>query len=294
VVNSSVYLISGMKKNAAGANDITNTVEVYNAVTNTWSDAPPIPVGLHHPNVATVNGKIYVLGGVAGPNRTGWETVGNTYRYDPDTKKWEELGKMPAEMERGSCIVGVRGKVIHLAGGIQIKPGTPRTTVDLVSTYDTESGKWTTSLPKLPEVRDHAVGGIVNDVYYVVGGRVTAQTAVRGTVFALNLASPNAKWVEKAKMPTPRGGIAGTSVGTKIYTFGGEGNPAPGTRGVFPNVESYDTARDVWEKETTMQTPRHGMGAVSIRDTIFLPGGGAAQGGSAGLDTNEAFYTGAC
>jgi N-acetylneuraminic acid mutarotase len=166
--------------------------------------------------------------------------------------------------------------------------------VDFVSTYNIESGKWSTSLPKLPEPRDHAVGGVVNDVYYVVGGRVTAQTAVRGTVFALDLRFPAAKWIEKAKMPTPRGGIAGAFVGTKLYTFGGEGNPGPGTSGVFPNAESFDTTRDVWEKETTMKTPRHGMGAVSIRETIFLPGGGASQGGSAGLDTNEAFYTGAC
>ncbi|MGW0880119.1 hypothetical protein [Streptomyces sp. NPDC002671] len=53
-----------------------------------------------------------------------------------------------------------------------------------------------------------------------------------------------------------RGGIAAAAIGTTIYTFGGEGNPAPGSHGVFPNTEAYDTTRDRWQILALTQTPR--------------------------------------
>jgi hypothetical protein len=38
-----------------------------------------------------------------------------------------------------------------------------------------------------------------------------------------------------------------------------------------------------------MPTPRHGMGAVAIGDTIYVAGGGPVTGGSLMTSTNEAF-----
>jgi N-acetylneuraminic acid mutarotase len=114
----------------------------------------------------------------------------------------------------------------------------------------------------------------------------------RGTVFALN--STANSWTKLANMPTPRGGISVAAVGTKIYTFGGEGNRAPSSNGVFSECESYDASRDAWTKEVTMKTPRHGMGAIAIGGSIYLPGGGSTGGGGTPLDTNEAFIPGNC
>jgi N-acetylneuraminic acid mutarotase len=285
-LDRNVYIFGGFQQSPTGATSLTKTVEVYNVDNNTWSTAAPLPTAMHHLNVATVNGKIYVLGGITGV--AGWQSVPNAYRYDPVANTWTALPAMPAGTGRGSAVVGVRGQNIYLAGGIQSRPGASRKAVTTVSSYDTISGNWS-EVPPLPEARDHAGGMFIGEQFYVVGGRVALPTNFRGTVYAHNLHSD--VWIQRSKMPTARGGIAAAAIGTKIYTFGGEGNPQSGTRGVFPDIESFDVSANVWEKETRMRTPRHGMAAVAIGDTVYIPGGGAAQGMTMGsvLAINEGY-----
>jgi len=294
-VGSNIYIIGGMVHGGLVPVSASGNVEVYNVESGKWSGAAPLPLALHHANVAAVDGKIYILGGITAVN-SSWQSVPNCYKYDPVANEWKELPPMPAGTGRGSAAVGVSGKSIYLAGGIQIiNRGDPRVPVAMVSSYDTVSGKWST-LPNLGsgEGRDHGGGAVVNSTFYVVGGRVGARESVRGTVFAMDLTSPDLKWVSKAAMPTPRGGIAVAVVGNKIYAIGGEGNPAAGSRGVFPNNEAYDVVKDVWQEEAPMKVARHGMQAVAVGETIYLPGGGAQSGFGADLAIFDAYKVGAC
>ena len=270
-----IYVLAGTKSNAGGRGQ-DDSVEVYDIATNSWSDAPPLPQTGHHPNTASVNGKIYVLGALSGfvPTR---KTLGNIYRYDPSVKEWEEVGQMPPGTERGGGAVAVHENTIYIAGGLQPQLGDfdyGKNVVDIVSSYDTVSGSWT-SLPKLPEKRDHVGAAIVSGVLYVVGGRIGQVPSVRNTVFALNLTMKNT-WDTLAQMPTARGGLSAAVLGAKIYTFGGEGNSALGAKGVFPNCESYDTVLNKWQQEPSMRVPRHGTQAVTVGNTIYIPGGGLA------------------
>jgi len=286
-INSNIYLVGGMIHGPTIPTAASASVEVFDTVTSKWTEAAPLPVAMHHPNVATVDGKIYVLGGVTIKNGS-WDSLGNCFRYDPIINKWEVLESMPAGTGRGSATIGVLGKTVYLAGGIQIpRLGADRIAVSTVQSYDTATGKWT-NLPNLGtgEGRDHGGGAVINGTFYVVGGRVSLRTNVRGTVFAMDLSAPNLTWVSKAPMRTPRGGIAVAAVGDKIYTFGGEGNPAPGSQGVFSESEAYDVVTDSWEVETTMKRPRHGMQAVAIGKDIYLAGGGDKE--AFGLDTDYA------
>lgn len=82
----------------------------------------------------------------------------------------------------------------------------------------------------------------------------------------------------KGRMPTPRRGFATGIVGTKIYTFGGEGNPDRSIGGVFKEVEVYDTATDTWASAPPMKIPRHGSAAAVVDGNIYIPGGGTAMG----------------
>jgi N-acetylneuraminic acid mutarotase len=85
-------------------------------------------------------------------------------------------------------------------------------------------------------------------------------------------------------MPTARSGHGAVVMGGRIYTMGGEG-----TRRVFGQVESYDPKSDKWEHHTAMRTPRHGLGAVAIGDSIFVAGGGVVVGGNFQSAINEEF-----
>jgi N-acetylneuraminic acid mutarotase len=289
--DNKIYVVGGMKKGPNGTLDDAS-VEVYNTGTNTWSSVIPLPVQVHHANVAAVDGKIYVLGALTGINPR--QTVKEIYRYDPSKPdRWESLGEMPSGTERGASAVAVHGSVVYVAGGLRpIGNATAgNSAVDLVSSYNTESGNWT-PLPRLPEARDHVGGALIGDTFYVVGGRVGNQTSVRGTVFMLEKEATS--WeTSKSRMPTPRGGISASAVGTKIYTFGGEGNMAS-TKGVFSECESYDVVEDEWRKEMAMKVPRHGMGAVALDGAIYVPGGGLTNGFREAVSTLEIFNPESC
>jgi N-acetylneuraminic acid mutarotase len=284
-IGRNIYTVGGMTPRGQ-----LNTVEVYNVDTNKWSDASPMPVEMHHPNVASANGRLYVMGGLAGAmaNR---KALANVLRFDPTVGKWDELASMPNGTARGASAVTSNGNMIYLAGGLQPGDASGTGVVDLVSSFDTASGKWST-LPKLPGKRDHVGAAYISDTLLVVGGRLGTQLSVQGTVYALK--SNTTEWKSLAGMPTPRGGMAVAAVGTKIYTFGGEGNPANGSRGVWPQVESYDTASDKWQKEPAMKNPRHGTGAATIDGTIYIPGGGAEIGGNASVALTEAYGPSSC
>ena len=101
----------------------------------------------------------------------------------------------------------------------------------------------------------------------------------KDTVFVLDLEDLSAGWTTaKGKMPTPRRGFATGIVGTKFYTFGGEGNPDKSSNGVFKEAEVYDTVTDSWAKLEPMKIPRHGSYAVAVDGKVYIPGGGTASG----------------
>ena len=85
-------------------------------------------------------------------------------------------------------------------------------------------------------------------------------------------------------MPGPRGGLAAAAAGKKIYTFGGEGNRA-NPKGVFPDVAVYDIVTDSWETAAPMTVPRHGFGAASVGDKVYVPGGGGEASGRSAIDS---------
>ena len=66
--------------------------------------------------------------------------------------------------------------------------------------------------------------------------------------------------------------------------MGGEG-----TNRVYGQNEAYDPATNGWEAYAPMLTPRHGMGAVLLGDTIYVAGGGPQMGGGVKSAINEAF-----
>jgi hypothetical protein len=69
-----------------------------------------------------------------------------------------------------------------------------------------------------------------------------------------------------------------------IYCMGGEG-----TDRVYGQNEGYDVAKDTWASYAPMPTPRHGLGAALVGDTIYVAGGGAIMGGGVQSAVHEGF-----
>ncbi len=283
VVGTDVYIIGRIPQESSSAPGVYPTldrVEVFSVPANKWRDAASLPTTINHGNVATVDGKIHILGGLDGETR--WSAIGNCYEYSLKNNSWRSLPSMLNGQARGASAMGVHRSTIYVAGG-QIVLDTitgAQTTADTVNFYDTKTQEWVT-LPSLPEGRDHVGGKVIDDTFYVVGGRINGVINVRNTVFAMNLTSSDKKWVGKATMPTARGGLSVGAIGSKIYTFGGEGDRDLVPNGVYNNVEVYDTKSDMWERLPPMAFPRHGpsgTNAASTGSRIYIPGGGNLTG----------------
>jgi N-acetylneuraminic acid mutarotase len=283
-LGNKIYIIGGLKDGA-----VTGSVEVYDTQADNWSIAAPLPVPMHHPNVAAIDGKVYVFGGITGA--VDWISTGKTFRYDPASNKWDELAEM-TNAPSGSSVLGVQAKTVYVAGGLQTRTGKGKsanmTSGTALATYDVAANKWAShDKLRLPEGRDHAGGALIDGVLYVIAGRVGSPATNRATTLALNLTAQSPKWIELAPMPTKRGGIANAHIGKKIFTFGGEGNQA-NAKGVFPESEVYDTTTNSWASLPALQVPRHGLGAAAVGNAVYLPGGGDVQGGAGPLAINEA------
>ncbi|KAM7206880.1 galactose oxidase [Naviculisporaceae sp. PSN 640] len=274
-INPTQLMIIGGVLQSGG---VIDSVYLYDIPTNAWKKLASLPVTINHANAAVVDGRVYVLGGMTG---AAWAGNPKGWVYDPAVgDKWTAVESMPTSEARGSAVMGVYNKTIWLASGKTKSGGESVTTV---SAFDTVTGKWLTSIPakakNIPEGRDHGGGGVIGTKYYQIAGSLGAITNRKDTVFVLDLEDLGKGWsTAKSRMPTPRRGFATGIVGSKFYTFGGEGNPDPASNGIYKEVEVYDTATDSWEVLPPMVIPRHGSYAVAVNGSIYIPGGGTASG----------------
>jgi N-acetylneuraminic acid mutarotase len=288
-LNTDIYILAGLRQTPNGTEIFSGAVEKYDTLNDNWVSLPSLPFGVHHTNIAAVDGKLYYLGGLIakGGNIFRSQVSGEGMVFDPKVKvaKWNPIASMPDA--RGSCAMGVFENTIWCAGGL----AAGMKAVDIVSSYDTKNDKWTSHPDlKLPEARDHAGAAVVDGVFYVIGGRVGRTDQNRDTVFALDLQKPmeGRRWFGKRTMPSSRGGLAAAAAGKKIWTFGGEGN-VNSTKGVFGDVAVYDVESESWTVGPPMKDPRHGFGAAAVGDKLYVPGGGAHQGGGEPLALNEVY-----
>ncbi len=266
-LNGEVYVLGGFTPT------VTSSVQAYSPETETWRDVADFPVVFHHPNIASVDDQLYVLGFHAGSGQRQGD--GSAYAYDPGADTWTALTSMPPGTERGaSCVTTYQGK-IYVFGG------TNDVALPDASIYDPATDEWET-LPFVPATRHHCVAAELNDKIYIVSGRDVVIEEVQAESYIFD---PVAKtYTEVAPILTPRGGAAGGLLHGRIFVFGGEGN-VDDPRGIFHEAEMYDPATDTWHALPDMKVPRHGLGGAVIGDRIYLPAGSLSQG----IDVTDTF-----
>jgi len=85
----------------------TKMVQVYNTTSNTWSRFADLPVPINHGNVAVVDGKIWLLGGLTSTSAAyTWKATTAAAVYDPVTDAWTEMEGLSTALARGASAVG--------------------------------------------------------------------------------------------------------------------------------------------------------------------------------------------
>jgi N-acetylneuraminic acid mutarotase len=161
VVDGKIYTIGGHLSEPGDLGTISSTVEVYDLLTDTWTRKADIPTARTGLSAGAVEGKIYAIGGTAGPPWSGLRTV---EVYDPSTDTWERKADMPTGRYNFSISV-VNGK-IYAIGGSNTNPWPGLTVVEM---YDPATNTWVRKAD-MPTGKLASATGTVDGKIYVIGG----------------------------------------------------------------------------------------------------------------------------
>jgi hypothetical protein len=294
-----------------------STLPLVRAAEDSWATKAPMQVARSGLGVATVNDKIYAIGGSnnsgSEPSLSGYSSLFSTHNvdtneeYDPATDTW--TFKKPMPTPRNRFAIAVYQNKIYCIGG-NTKSG--HTAVNEV--YDTATDSWETKTP-MPSAEAWLTANVVGDKIYVMCPNGTNYAKGTNYVYYPDLDS----WDTKEPVPSYSNlGYATAVYENKIYVFGGLtenlhyslnniynpetdtwsfGTPIPTTlicdvavvtSGVLAptriyvvgtqDVTVYDIENDTWTLGSDIPTERYHFGVAIINDTIYAIGGHTYKG----------------
>ena len=245
-----------------------STVIVLGASSSTnsfWTTGTNMPTPRSEIGVASLNGKIYVVGG----QDVHAKKLDVVEVYDPGSDKWHSVAPLPHGVDH-SGVTSYNGKLYVVGGSTENSH-----TSNKLFIYDPIKNKWQEGEP-MPTSRTMLTADFVNGILYAVGG-VNSSYSVVATNEAYNPKSNS--WTERMAMPTPRQHATSEVVNGKLYIIGGrvagDGKSYSIREALlsFNNNEVYDPNRDTWSSLQPMPTNRSSMTAASINDYIYVFGG---------------------
>jgi DNA-binding CsgD family transcriptional regulator/N-acetylneuraminic acid mutarotase len=231
LVGGKIYIPGGRLENG----EVTDTLEIYDARTDLWSEGSRVPIGLSAYALVVFEGNLYIFG--------GWDGEGylnSTYIYDPRQNSWTEGFSMPTA--RAFVGAAVAGGNIYVIGGYDGEQ-----VLDLVEEYapslDYDGAvPWNNHYP-MPESRYGMSVTSVLDVLYVLYGRLDKNTLPSETLIRGGTQRNEWENLSSDQEDIYRSGVS--VIGTKIYIIGGEADtPLSTTRAydafytvVFPLIQ---------------------------------------------------------
>jgi len=285
----------------------------------TWTSGNKLPIRLYNPAFATVDGKIYIIGG----NSDG-SSLNTTYIYDPSTGVWSMGANMPTARTAASATI-CDGK-IYVIGGRVVETDEYLAVNEV---YDPATNTWETRA-SMPTARSKAGAACVEGKIYVIGGfdgskfytinevydpatdtwetkasmftpRNRMVTVVyKGYIYCIgggqewyNTTDANERynpatnsWEVMARLPEGRRGMGWGVIGENLVVFSGKNSDAE----YVSRVDVYRFENDRWITGLTGKpTPCENCGCGTVNDTIYLIGGWNSYLYDPYLDVNEVF-----
>jgi N-acetylneuraminic acid mutarotase len=200
-----LYVVGGFAEHFPVPQTPTNTLFIYDPVTDEWTRGADMPTRRGALTAKFVNGILYAVGGldhIALPVNEA---------YDPRTNTWTIKAPMPTPREHLASGV-VDGK-LYVMGGIQ---GSELTILDVNEEYDPISDKWITKAP-MPSRRGSIDAASLSDSIYIFCGEGFTRTFSSNEQYVPSLDM----WIIREDMPTARAGCAVAEVEGSIYVLGG-------------------------------------------------------------------------
>jgi len=176
---------------------------------NVWFAMAPMPTGRYGLATATVDGKIYAIGGTRGGGALATVEV-----YDPVTNSWSTTPAPMPTARYGLAAATVNGKTYAIGG-----TGTVTGVLNLaaVEVYDPVANSWSTTAAPMTTTRTALAVASVNGKIYAIGGFSHSALA---TVEVYDPVA-NSWSTTPAPMTAARFSLAAADAGGLIYAVGG-------------------------------------------------------------------------
>lgn len=189
---------------------------VYNSATDRWSSRTPVPVTRSIAGIASLNGKLYAIGG----NEPGHvpSEIDRIDVYDPANDSWTIGGAatMPGQRTHLPGVIPVVDGRIYVAGGWN-----GYSAQSTVFVYDPTTDTWA-SERSMPTARYAAGHAAVDNKLHVIGGNWGGSgghwLAANETLTPGSL-PPQGTWLSRASMPTARDSMAVVAAWPEPATF---------------------------------------------------------------------------
>jgi N-acetylneuraminic acid mutarotase len=264
-------------------------VESFDLKTNKWTKYINTPIEMHHFQAFAFQNELWVIGAFTGgyPHE---KPIPNAYIFNPKKNEWRVGPEIPENRRRGAAAALVFKNKIYLINGII--DGHWDGHVAWFDEYDPKTNQWKT-LPDSPHARDHVQAVVIDNKFYVAGGRkshakikeVLTLTTREVDVFDFKTNS----WTtlpENLNLPTQRAGASCVVVDKKMIVIGGESGSQVAAHS---EAEVLDTKLMKWEKLPNLNQGRHGTGATIYKKKIYTAGGSGNRGGGPELNSIEVY-----
>jgi len=270
LAGENILILGGIRRDLT----LLRSVETYNAQGRVWRERALLPKPLHHPGVAVVRERLYVIGGFVDLDVEKnlklplgsyiFEPSEDVYEFKIALNQWGERAPLPTR--RGAAGVAVVKGKIYVFGGME-KDGAISHTLEV---YDPDTDSWERK-SDMPTARDHLLGTSIGGLVYAIGGR---QGTLQSNLDAVEIYDPvTDRWISGPPLPVARGGMAGGSFGKYILAVGGEEFAS-----TFARVDLFDSERNQWVRLPDFPYGVHGAGAVFFEDKFCVLGGGLEVG----------------
>ena len=177
-----------------------------------WRTAAPMPSKRTEVAAATLDGKIYVVGGFEKPslgNVLNFAITPSVEVYDPVTDRWASKASLPVGLHHVG--IGVVGGRFYVIGGYTKSAFSVWNPVATVYAYDPATDSWTERAP-MPTARGALSVTEHEGKLYAIGGYDR-----KGNNAQVEVYDPERNvWATRASLPTPRDHLATATVAGKI------------------------------------------------------------------------------
>lgn len=244
-------------------------VHVYSETENNWRTGNPLPVSRHHLGLLSNFRYLYGMGGFGGDKTSPWQIKSTVFRTQGHDSKWEIGPPLPvptAESVYASC-----GNSLHVIAGVALNDDEMKTEYSSKHHVLIDDSNWEEAAP-ISRARSSAASATIENRIYAFGGRSKGINLSHCEVYDKTLD----RWESIRPLPVPLAGLTATAINGFIFVAGGESFGSDGnwkTGYAHSDAWIYKPDKDIWEQVTSLPKARHGHGAVTLGNNVYLIGG---------------------